>query len=154
MCTLCHLESTPSVLILKSGPTAAWASKASRSPVPSSSSARCTQRQTFIADRGRLGVRSDGSGGAVDGHDLPGMQASGGVAGGDDGGDSVFAGDQGGVRSQAAAVSDEGGSSRKQGPPCRSGGFREKHIAVAELAEVLLALHDPYRSGSASRRSR
>jgi len=39
-----------------------------------------------------VGVRNDGSGAAVDGHQLPWMQACGGVAGGDDGGDSVFAG--------------------------------------------------------------
>jgi hypothetical protein len=151
MCTLCHLESLDLEVAPHSGVRRV---RLSRSPVPSSSSARCTQRQTFIADRGRLGVRSDGSGGAVDGHDLPGMQASGGVAGGDDGGDSVFARYQGGVRSQAAAVSDDGGSSSEQGRPCRGGDFCDKHVAVAEPAEVLRALHDPYRSASASLRCR
>ena len=40
----------------------------------------------------RLGVRSDGSGVAVDGYQLPGMQSYGGVAGGHDGGDSVLPG--------------------------------------------------------------
>ena len=105
----------------------------------------------FIADRDGFGVRSDGSGGAVDGHQLPWMQTYRGVAGGDDGGDSVLAGHQGGVRSEAAAVGDDGGCSGEQRRPCRSGGFRDKHIAVAETAEVLRALHDAYRSGSASR---
>jgi hypothetical protein len=80
------------------------------------------------------------------------MQTYRGVAGGHDGGDSVFAGHQGGVRSEAAAVGDDGGSSSEQRRPCRSGSFRDKHIAVAETAEVLRALHDAYRSGSASRR--
>jgi len=62
--------------------------------------------------------------------------------------DSVFAGHQGGVRSEAAAVGDAGCSS-EQRRPCRSGSFRDKHIAVAEPAEVLWALHEAYRSGCA-----
>jgi hypothetical protein len=51
-----------------------------------------------------FGVRRDGPGAAVDGHQLSWMQAYRGVAGGDDGGDSVFAGHPGGVRSEAATV--------------------------------------------------
>ena len=76
-------------------------------------------------------VRRDGSGGAVDGHQLPGVQAQGGVAGGDD-----------------------GGCSGEQWRPCRCGGFCDKHITVAELAEVSRAVHDAYRSGGAARRCR
>ena len=93
-----------------------------------------------------FGVRRDGSGAAVDGHQLSWMQAYRGVAGGDDGGDSVFAGHPGGVRSEAAAVGDDAGCSGEQRRPCRGGGFRDKHIALAEAAEVLRALHDAYRS--------
>ena len=81
-----------------------------------------------------------------------GMQACGGVAGGDDGEDSVFAGHEGGVRGEGAAVGDDGGCSGEQRRPCRSGGFRDKHIAVAETAEVLRAMHDAYWSGCAARR--
>jgi probable F420-dependent oxidoreductase len=45
-------------------------------------------------------VGVDGAGAAVDGHHLAVVQAGGGVAGGDHGGDAVFAGDQGGVSGQ------------------------------------------------------
>ncbi len=82
------------------------------------------------------------------------MQAHGGVAGADDGGDGVFACDEGGVRGEGAAVGDNGGRSGEQWRPCRGGRFRDKDIAVAEPAEVLRAVHDAYRSGGAARRCR
>jgi hypothetical protein len=104
----------------------------------------------LIADG--FGVRSDGSGAAVDGYQLPWMQPYRGVAGGDDGGNAVLASHQGGMGGEGAAVGDDGGCSSEQRRPCRSGGFRDKHIAVAEPAEVLRALHDAYRSGCAARR--
>jgi hypothetical protein len=77
------------------------------------------------------------------------VQAHGGVAGADDGGNGVLAGDEGGLRREGAGVGDDGGCSCEHKRPRRCGGFRDKHIAVAELAEVLRAVHDAYRSGDA-----
>ena len=61
-CALFHLEMHAVRLDLESLPPAAWASKAFTVTGPIVLIARCTQRQTFIADRSRVGVRSDGSG--------------------------------------------------------------------------------------------
>ncbi len=80
------------------------------------------------------------------------MEPHGGVAGADDGGDGVLPGDEGGVRGEGAAVGDNGGRSGEQWRPCRGGRFRDKHIPVAEPAEVLRALHDAYRSGGTASR--
>jgi hypothetical protein len=44
-----------------------------------------------------LVVWGHGSGGSVNGDELSGVEALGGVTGGDDSGDAVFAGDEGGV---------------------------------------------------------
>ena len=55
------------------------------------------------------------------------------------------------MRSQAAAVGDDAGCSSEQRRPCRSGRFRDKHIAVAESAEVLRAPDDADRSGCSTR---
>src|SRR5512133_3117359 len=82
------------------------------------------------------------------------MQAHGGVAGADDGGDGVLACDEGSVRGEGAAVGDNGGRSGEQWRPCRGGRFRDKHIADAEPAEVLRAMDDAYRPGGAARRCR
>ena len=99
-----------------------------------------------------LSIHLHHSGSTVDYDDLAVAQPASRFAGAHDGGDSVFAGHQRGVRSEAAAVGDDGGCFGEQRRPCRSGRFRDKHIPVAETAEVLRALHDAYRSGCASRR--
>ena len=132
--------------------TAAYGSGGAKSTFPSATYAVRFHALTVPLIGDGFGVRRGGSGAAADRYQLPWMQPYGGVAGGDDGGDSVFAGHQAGVRSQAAAVGDDGSCSSEQRRPCRSGSFRDKHIAVAEPAEVLRAVHDAYRSGSASRR--
>ena len=80
---------------------------------------------------GRL-VWGDGSGGTVDGHQLAGVQAGGGVAGADHGGDAVLAGDQGGVGGEGAAVGDDRRGLREQRRPRRGGRLRDEHVAAAK----------------------
>ena len=80
------------------------------------------------------------------------MQACGGVAGGDDGGeDSVFAGHEEACAARVPlSVMTAAARANRASMPER--GFRDKHIAVAETAEVLRAMHDAYWSGCAARR--
>jgi len=54
-------------------------------------------------------VRCHGACRAVDGDGLTVVELAGGVAGADDGGDAVFAGDEGSVGGAVAAVGDDGG---------------------------------------------
>ena len=99
-------------------------------------------------------MRCDGSGGAVDAHQLPLAEALGGVAGADDGGDGEFAGDEGGVCGEGAAVGDDGCGSCEQWRPRRGGRFCDEDVAIAERGEVLRAVHDAYVAGGAAGRGR
>ncbi len=78
------------------------------------------------------------------------MQPAGGVAGSNDRGNPVFAGHQGSVRGQGAAVGDNGSGTREQRCPCRRGSLGDEHIAVGETGEVVWAVHDVDRTGGAS----
>src|SRR5215204_2652454 len=98
----------------------------------------------------RLVAWGHGSGGAVDGDELSRVEALGGVTGADDGGDSVFAGDERGVSGEGAAVGDDGGCSGEQRRPCRCGRFGDEDIAVAKCGEVLRSVHYADWAGGAA----
>ena len=91
---------------------------------------------------------------AVYGHLLPWVQASGGVAGGDDRGDGVLTGDERSVRGEGAAVGDDGGDSGEQRCPCWCGRSRDQYVAVTDLGEILRTVHDAGRAGGAAGRCR
>src|SRR4051794_38314542 len=128
------------------------------SSAPRSGTARRGRRDSHQLTSPSLGdgfvVGSDRSGGPVNGHLLPWIQALGGVAGSDDGGDGVLAGDEGGVRGEGAAVRDDGSGAGEQGGPRRGGRLRDQYVTVAECSEVLRAVHDADRAGGAARRCR
>jgi hypothetical protein len=85
-------------------------------------------------------IKGYGSGGPVDGDPLPGSQAVGGVAGADDGGDAVLAGDEGGVCGEGTAVGDDRGRAGEQRGPRGGGGFGDEDVSVGEGGEVLMPL--------------
>jgi hypothetical protein len=61
-----------------------------------------------LAPQRRSVVWVDGAGAAVDGDPLAVAESGGGVTGGDNSGDAVLAGDQGGMGGQGAPVGDDG----------------------------------------------
>src|SRR5437588_10465457 len=67
-------------------------------------------------------IDADGAGGAIDGDLLAGGDALGGRGDADDGGDAVFAGDDGSVGYHAAHFHDEAGGGEAEGGPARAGG--------------------------------
>jgi hypothetical protein len=75
-------------------------------------------------------VKGYGSCCSVDGDELAGVQAVGGVAGSDDGGDAVLAGDEGGVGGESAAVGDNRGGAGEQRRPGWCGRLGDEDVAV------------------------
>src|ERR1041384_2362198 len=90
---------------------------------------------SLLAAGGAVHLRAmdgDGSGGAIDGDELAGVELVGGGGGGDDGRDAVFAGDERGVGGEGSSVGDDGGGVCEQGCPGGCGGLGDEDVAVGE----------------------
>src|SRR5690606_6511138 len=92
----------------------------------------------------------DGACSAVDGDELAVVQPGGGVAGADDGGDAVLAGDERGVSGEGAAVGDHCGGSGEQWCPGRCGAPGDEDVPGGEVGEVLWTGDDADRAGRSS----
>src|SRR5918996_3579449 len=96
---------------------------------------RCMARvPPFGVVGGLLGL--DVAGAAVDRDAHPGSQPGGGVAAADDGGDSVLAGDDRGVRRGAPDVGHDGGGTGEERGPGRRRHRRHQDLAVLEVGEL------------------
>src|SRR5437588_5928629 len=90
------------------------------------------QRKFFCAKLRQFYLRSidaNNAGGAIDGDLLAGGDALGGRGDADDGGDAVFAGDDGSVGYHAAHFHDEARGGEEEGGPARVGGGGNQDFA-------------------------
>src|SRR5215213_5222539 len=95
-------------------------------------------------------AKLDGPCAAVHRHRLPAAKPERRVPGPDHRRDAVFAGDEGGVGGEGAAVCDHGHGPPEQRGPRGSGEPGDEHLPVSEAAEVFRAAHDTDRSAGAA----